>query len=328
MSWLTQTWYQIHPIRWLLLPFSLIYQLIIALRILCYRIGLFKRYHLPVPVIVVGNITVGGTGKTPTVIWLAKQLQQAGYQPGIISRGYGGKAEKYPQWVEADSDPTIVGDEPVIISRQTACPMAVSPNRVEAARLLIDNKNCDIIISDDGLQHYALARDIEMVIVDGLRFFGNHLCLPAGPLREPLVRLGRADYVVLNGGPKESQYKMLLNPGQVINVADPTITRSINEFEEKKVHGIAAIGHPDRFFSYLTSHRLKLTTHHFSDHHQFTAEDLAFDDGLDIIMTEKDAVKCQPFATNRMWYIPVQAAISGDLEHAIINQLTGKTAHG
>lgn len=328
MKWLARTWYLPHPIRWVLLPLSLSYQLIIALRTLCYRTGIFKQHKLSVPVIVVGNITVGGTGKTPTVIWLAKQLQKAGYKPGIISRGYGGKAEHYPQWVEADSDPKVVGDEPVLIQRRTGCPMAVSPKRVEAAQQLVDDKGCDIIISDDGLQHYALGRDIEIAVVDGQRFFGNRYCLPAGPLREPLTRLHQVDFVILNGGPSVSKYKMLLEPGLVTNIADPEISHDIEQFKEKIVHGVAGIGHPERFFSFLSSKELNVMPHPFADHYQFVANDLNFNDGRDIIMTEKDAVKCQGFANDKMWFLPVQASISGDLEQELITKLTGNNSDG
>lgn len=328
MKWLTDSWYRPQPIRFLLLPFSLTYQFIIACRVLAYRTGLFTRHKLGVPVIVIGNITIGGTGKTPVVIWLAKQLKQAGYKPGIISRGYGGKAPHYPYLVQPDSDARIVGDEPVIISQHTGCPMAVSPSRADAGQLLIDQYDCNIIISDDGLQHYALDRDIEIAVVDGVRFFGNHYCLPSGPLREPLSRLRNVDFVILNGGPKESHYKMLLEAGPLINLVDAGNTKTIADFHNQAVHCIAGIGNPERFFSYLASHELILETHDFADHHDFSAVDLNFSDDKAIIMTEKDAVKCRAFANDKMWYIPVEASISGELEQHILTKLVGSKPHG
>ena len=328
MKWLTDSWYKPRAIRFLLLPFSLLYQLVIALRRLAYQCDLLKQHQLSVPVIIVGNITVGGTGKTPTVIWLAAQLKQAGYKPGIISRGYGGHADSYPQAVRHNSDPLIVGDEPVIISQQTNCPMAVSPKRVEAAQYLIKEHHCDVIISDDGLQHYALARDIEIAVVDGFRGFGNHYCLPAGPLREPINRLRSVDFTISNGGNSHANYVMTLNPGPVISVADKTVQQSLSDFGDQTVHSIAGIGHPDRFFNYLRESGLNIEPHYFVDHHHFKAIDLHFNDKQPILMTEKDAIKCRGFATDDMWYIPVKASINNNLEQHILTQLAGIQHHG
>lgn len=328
MKWLTDSWYEYQIIRFLLLPFSILYQIAIALRRLAYRLKFFKQHHLEVPVIIVGNISVGGTGKTPAVIWLATQLKQAGYKPGIISRGYGGHSEHYPHEVKPNSEPKIVGDEPIIISQQTGCPMAVAPKRVEAAEYLLKNYNCDVIISDDGLQHYALARDIEIVVVDGIRLFGNRYCLPAGPLREPIPRLREVDFVILNGGSSQSQYIMTLNPGQVINVADAAIQRPLDAFKGIAVHAIAGIGHPERFFDYLRESGLMIEPHYFIDHHYFKAIDLHFGDSHPILMTEKDAIKCRAFATDNMWYIPVKASINNNLEQHILTKLAGISNHG
>jgi len=328
MKWLTDSWYQRKPIRLLLLPFSILYQLVIALRQLAYKTGLFKQQGVTVPVIIIGNITVGGTGKTPVVIWLAEQLKQAGYKPGIISRGYGGHADSYPQPVRPTSDPSIVGDEPVIISQQTDCPMAVSPKRVEAAQYLIDSHRCDVIISDDGLQHYALARDIEIAVVDGMRLFGNHYCLPAGPLREPIVRLRTVDFIIFNGSHSGADYVMTLNPGPVINVADNRVRKDLADFGLQTVHSIAGIGHPERFFNYLRDAGLNITPHPFADHHRFRAIDLHFNDTNPILMTEKDAIKCRAFATDNMWYIPVKASIDNHLADHILSKLAGILSHG
>lgn len=330
MKWLTDSWYTSDHqwLRLFLVPLSLIYQFIIALRLLAYRLGLFKQTRLPIPVIIVGNITVGGTGKTPAVIWLANQLKHAGYQPGIISRGYGGQASHYPQFVTAESDPAIVGDEPVLISQQTQCPMVVSPKRVEAAQQLIQHHHCDIIISDDGLQHYALARDIELVIIDGQRGFGNRYCLPAGPLREPISRLNKVDFIVLNGGQSHQHHIMALEAGPVINVAQNHSQTTLATLQNQPVHAIAGIGHPERFFHYLRQQGINITPHYFADHHRFQASDLHFNDDKPILMTEKDAIKCRPFATDNMWYIPVKATIDKQLADRILTQLAGQQSHG
>lgn len=321
MEWLVNSWYKPQPIRWLLSPLSLLYRIVITLRKALYKAGIFKQTKLTVPVIIVGNISVGGTGKTPFVIWLAMQLQQAGFKPGIISRGYGGKAETYPQSVTPDSDPRIVGDEPIIITRQTACPMVVSPNRVEAGQQLLQQHDCDIIISDDGLQHYALGRDIEIIVVDGQRLFGNQYCLPAGPLREPLSRLNDIDFVVHNTPRDTAAYGMHLQQGQAINLPDPTLTKPLAEFNAQTVHAIAGIGNPNRFFDQLSKQGLTLTPHPFADHHPYQANDLQFNDDKPILMTEKDAVKCTHFAHKNMWYIPIEASISGKLAPLIIEKL-------
>lgn len=327
-QWLINSWYQPQPIRWLLWPLSLLYQAILQFRKGLFRLSILKQRHLPVPVIIVGNITIGGTGKTPFVIWLAKQLQQAGYRPGIISRGYGGKAETYPQSVTPDSDPAIVGDEPIIISRHTKCPMVVAPDRFAAGKILLQHYDCNIIISDDGLQHYALGRDIEIVIVDGQRQFGNQLCLPAGPLREPISRLQNVDFIVENQGSADANYTMILSQLNAVNLADPTKTQTLLSFTGQCVHAIAGIGHPQRFFDQLTAQGLHVISHAFDDHHFFQPIDLDFKDDKPIIMTEKDAVKCQRFAGNNTWYIPIEATISGKLDQHILQKLAGITPNG
>ncbi len=320
MKWLLTSWYQPHPIRWLLWPLSALYCSVIWCRKQAYHFGLFKQTKISVPIIVIGNISVGGTGKTPCVIWLAKQLKQAGYRPGIISRGYGSQAKNYPQNVTPTSDPILVGDEPVIISRHTQCPMAISPNRVEAAEYLLEHYDCNIIIADDGLQHTALGRDIEIIVVDDERLFGNGLCLPAGPLREPLSRLKTVNFIVYNGG-NSNKFNMTLTQVNAINLLDPSITKTVADFSNEPVHAIAGIGHPERFFNQLSTSGLTIQSHPFSDHHHFQQRDLAFENAAAILMTEKDAVKCQAFATENMWFIAIEASISGKLEQKIINLL-------
>ena len=201
--------------------------------------------------------------------------------------------------------------------------MAVSPKRFDAAQFLLENHDCNVIISDDGLQHYALARDIEIVVVDGLRLFGNRYCLPAGPLREPIIRLRTVDFVIINGGNNASQYVMTLNPGNVINVADGAVQKSLDNFKGETVHAVAGIGHPERFFDYLSDSGLIVEPHYFIDHHHFKAIDLHFDDDHPIIMTEKDAIKCRAFATDNMWYIPIRATVNNDLDQHILTKLAG-----
>lgn len=328
IKWLIRTWYQPHPVRWFLSPLSAIYRITIWLRRQCYRLGFFKQQYLAVPVIIVGNISVGGTGKTPFVIWLTKQLQHAGFRPGIISRGYGGHAKSYPQLVLPAGDPAIVGDEPIIISRHTHCPVVVAPNRLAAGQMLLQQHDCNIIIADDGLQHYALGRDIEIVLVDNDRLFGNSYCLPAGPLREPLSRLEHVDFIVHNGGESSDHCHMTLSQSTAINLLDSTKHKDISGFTGQTVHAVAGIGNPDRFFNQLTEQGLSIEPHSFIDHHVFHSVDLNFNDENPILMTEKDAVKCQHFATKDMWVIPIEATISGKLDQQLLQTIAGLPSHG
>ncbi|WP_438969960.1 tetraacyldisaccharide 4'-kinase [Methylophaga sp.] len=321
MKWLTDSWYQKHPLRWLLLPLSFLYRLIILFRKQAYQRDILTRHKMPVPVIIVGNISVGGTGKTPFVIWLAEQLQLAGFHPGIISRGYGSKAPAYPFEVKADSDVREAGDEPLLISRRTACPVVIDPNRSQAAVHLLSRHHCDVLISDDGLQHYALQRDIEITLVDSERRFGNKLCLPAGPLREPMSRLKAVDFVVHNGDGSSQLYQMQLNADAWINLKDPEKRLPVNAFAEKEVHAIAGIGNPQRFFDRLCEHKIIVHPHAFVDHHAYRVQDLNFGDDLPLLMTEKDAVKCLSFAQENYWYLPVSAHIDASLLKAIIDKL-------
>jgi tetraacyldisaccharide 4'-kinase len=327
-KWLSESWYKPHAIRWLLSPLSGLYRLVSFVRKQCYFLGLLKQHRVPVPVIIVGNISVGGTGKTPFVIYLIQRLQQQGFKPGVISRGYGGHSDNYPITVSNNSDPAIVGDEPVIIARQTNCPVVVSPTRVSAASFLLEHNDCDLIVSDDGLQHYALARDIEIVLVDEQRQFGNQYCLPAGPLREPLSRLQDVDFIVYNGGSNDTAFNMSLSASDAVNLSDFNVTKSIADFQGQEVHAIAGIGNPKRFFNQLTQMGIYVIPHEFADHHVFVKQDLEFNDNKTILMTEKDAVKCQFFAKNEMWFIPVETTVSGNLDQLIIQQLTGSHPHG
>lgn len=268
---------------------------------------------LSVPVIVVGNITVGGVGKTPVVLALVKHLQQAGYKPGIISRGYQGRSDHYPLVVTESTAPKIAGDEPVLLAKLSGCPVVVDPNRPAAAQNLSDNFDVDIILSDDGLQHYPLARDIEIVVIDGERGLGNEHCLPSGPLREPVSRLYEVDGILVNGGDYscEASHRFKLVPSDILSLKGTTAN-----ITEKRVHGIAAIGNPDRFFNTLRALGFDVIEHPFPDHHHFTPEDFFFDDALPILMTAKDAVKCQTIDLNNGYYLPVEA----ELPHEFLQQ--------
>ena len=272
-----------------------------------------RERKLRVPVIVVGNIAVGGTGKTPFTIWLVERLREWGWKPGVISRGYGGKAKSWPQPVSPDSDPALVGDEPVMIAQRTGCPVSVGPDRPVTARALLSYADIDILVSDDGLQHYRLARDAEIVVVDATRGLGNGALLPAGPLREGPERLKEVDLVVANGTgwttPAGSQVTMRLVPGAARSL-DGHAVKPLTEFAGQTVHAVAGIGNPARFFSMLTRENIRLTMHPFPDHHPFRPEDFTFDDGQPVLMTEKDAVKCRAFAKPNWWVVPVEAQIA------------------
>lgn len=321
-QWLVNGWYRRSPWLLLLTPLSLLYRITITLRHLLYRAGLLKTHRLPVPVIVVGNLAVGGTGKTPLVAWLAEYLAQAGHRPGIVSRGYGGQASHWPQQVRPDSDPAMVGDEAVLLARNSGCPMAVGPDRVAAARSLLEYSDCDLILSDDGLQHYALQRDIEIAVIDGVRRFGNGFCLPAGPLREPVKRLARADLVVVNGLGNRDEYPMQMRLSGVRELQGGGAARDLQSFRGQSVHAVAGIGNPQRFFAALRQAGLRLDEHVFPDHHPFTPEDLEFGDNRPVIMTEKDAVKCRDFGLRNGWYAPVTIEMPREFAARVSTLLT------
>ncbi len=273
------------------------------------------------PVIVVGNISVGGTGKTPLVIWLATVLEDNGYRPGVISRGYGGRASVWPQLVTSDSDPALVGDEPILIARRTRCPIAVAPRRNAAARALLEAHGCDVLISDDGLQHYGLLRDIEIAVIAGERGLGNGWCLPAGPLREPPSRLREVDFVVTQGRVLDGSLVMRLHGEQALNLLDPCVVQPLEAFAGRRIHAVAGIGNPKRFFDDLARIGLELNAHPFPDHHRFTAADLEFGDEHPVLMTEKDAVKCRAFAKAHHWYVPVTAQPDERLAQGLLARL-------
>lgn len=320
-DWLTNSWYRPSLISQLLRPISWLYRCITWIRRQAYRYGLLRQYKLTVPVIVVGNISVGGSGKTPFVIWLSQYLQSQGWRPGIISRGYGGKAQHYPCKVGPESLACEVGDEPLLLHQRTGFPVVVAPDRVAAGRQLLAENACNVILTDDGLQHYRLKRDLEIVIIDAKRGLGNQLCLPAGPLREPLSRLKTVDFTVFHGEPDPERLTMQLRIERAIQLQNNRMVKTLSEFAETPVYAVAGIGHPQRFFEQLQQSGLTIIPHAFDDHHAYTETDFKFAKSYPILMTEKDAVKCQAFATQNMWYVPAQAELSPALGPAIDKKL-------
>lgn len=307
---LEQVWYGDDKLGLVLTPLSWVYRFGIAARKIAYGSGLIPVKRFAVPVIVIGNITVGGTGKTPLTIWLANYLRENGHRPGIVSRGYGVRGSTRPQQVRPDSNPALVGDEPVLMARRTHCPVAVAANRVQAVQGLLEHYDIDVIISDDGLQHLQLHRDLEIVVIDGDRRFGNGRCLPAGPLREPPGRLQSVDLVVANGQAGKGEHLMEYVSGDLCSLSRPGERLEIQSLRGRTVHAVAGIGNPSRFISALRRSGLDVIKHIFPDHHPFVKADLDFGDDLPVVMTEKDAVKCESFAPNRCWYLPVQAKLA------------------
>jgi len=361
-------WYQNHWWTRLLLPVSWLFRGVASVR---------RRLHLSgqqtqtqrhpqthkqtpsasrprVPIMVIGNITLGGTGKTPLLIALVKKLQAAGWQPGVVSRGYGGHAKSYPLQVSAQTSPQEAGDEPVLIARETGCPVMVAPNRLDATQALLAQTSCNVVLSDDGLQHYKLPRDLEIVVIDGSRGLGNGLCLPAGPLREPPSRLNLVDWLIINGGeldkPLGSSTAGFLAPGfSASSFSKPVLimslkpislhqlgsnkTLAVDHFPQgSQVHAVAGIGNPERFFQ--TLHQglgLNVIKHSFADHHYFSESDLDFSDNLPVIMTAKDAVKCQALlqlrsllpgsSQDNLWYLAVSAELPDEFYRDVFDRL-------
>ncbi len=303
------SWYEKSLLSWVMWPLSGLYQAAMSARYFLYYSGIKKTVRFPVPVLIVGNITVGGTGKTPLTIALANWLKQQGKRPGIVSRGYGGSDINSPQIVKSDSDPKRVGDEAVFMAQATGCPLVVAKRRPQAVAKLLQDYPCDIIISDDGLQHLALGRDLEIAVMDGMRRLGNGFCLPAGPLREPSQRLQTVDFIVCNGQGKPGEWSMTLIPKEIYQLKDPTQKLSIEKLKDKTVHAIAGIGNPERFFLTLQGLGLNIIPHAFPDHYRFKKQDLDFGSESIIIMTEKDGVKCRSFADNNHWALQVRAEL-------------------
>lgn len=330
-KWLTRQWYDEGSGATFLQPLAWLYRAILCARQLMYRSGWLKSYRLERPVIVVGNITVGGTGKTPLVAWIAQLLTAQGFRVAIVSRGYGANAS-IPRAVTQGADWRQFGDEPVLLAHRTGCPVFVCADRVAAAREAIA-AGAEVIISDDGLQHLRLQRDVEIAVIDGARGLGNGRLLPAGPLREDRRRLRSVDLIVINGvadsrllteiasthGP--APQTMHLVAGAAVPVAGSGAACPLGVFRGRHVHAVAGIGNPERFFRMLRDLGIQTIDHPFPDHHPFSKADLAFADDLPILMTEKDAVRCTGFADQRMWYVPVTAELSDCVGRQLLDRL-------
>lgn len=327
MSALERAWYKPRSWALALLPLSYLFRGVASSR----RAYLQRRYQatpFAVPVVVVGNIAVGGTGKTPLIIRLVHSLQAEGIRPGIVSRGYGGQPSKLPRKVNADSSAQELGDEPVLIAREANCPVVVDSDRVAAVQYLIEEFDVDVVLSDDGLQHYRMHRDLEIAVLDARRGLGNGQCLPAGPLREPPERLQDVDFIVLNGGADSgSSFVPASSSTSAIRMTlQPTFFRHLRSGQRvaangwtgsRSVHAVAGIGNPERFSTTLAALGLEPQLHRFPDHHPFTQADLEFDDDLPVVMTSKDAVKCEAFAPDNVWVLEVAADVDPSLAQAI-----------
>lgn len=316
-AWLQSVWYGRSRWAWFLWPLSLIFAFASGIRRIAFRAGVLRRVRISQPVIVVGNITVGGTGKTPLVIWLAQQLVKRGYRPAVITRGYGGASKSWPVEVTGDSDPALVGDEAVLLARRSGAPVVAGPDRVASARQAIA-RGANVVISDDGLQHYRLARDFEIAVVDGTRSLGNGMLLPAGPLRESRSRLDSVDVVAVTVrldqsslDPELIRYKPVIVQ-RVIREAHAlrkTEIRLLSSFAARPVHAIAGIGHPETFFAALRAYGMDVDGRPLRDHASLKKADLTFNDNAPVFMTEKDAVKCRALADERCWAVPLQVEV-------------------
>lgn len=320
--WIHRVWYENARLGWVLLPLSGLYWLLSGCRRLLYKSGVLRTHYAPVPVIVVGNITAGGTGKTPTVIWLTQLLSERGYRPGVVSRGYGGSKSKSPMRVDANSDASVVGDEPVLLARRSNVPVVVDADRVRAATMLVED-GVDIIVTDDGLQHYRLGRDYEICVIDGSRGLGNRRLLPAGPLRESAERLIDIDQLLVNGRMAADQEASVAEQNAIrfelvateVSRLNGSLTRPIERFAGKTVHAVAGIGNPTRFFDLLRAHRIQVIEHAYVDHAALSKSDLDFGDDFEVFMTEKDAVKLGRSVADKFWLVPVELQI--DPVHAL-----------
>ncbi|HHL2825886.1 TPA: tetraacyldisaccharide 4'-kinase [Citrobacter murliniae] len=323
---IARIWSGESPLWRLLLPLSWLYGLVSGGIRLCYTLGLKRAWRAPVPVVVVGNLTAGGNGKTPVVIWLVEQLQQRGVRVGVVSRGYGGKAQAYPLLLTTETTTAEAGDEPVLIFQRTGVPVAVSPVRTDAVKAILARHDVQIIVTDDGLQHYRLARDVEIVVIDGERRFGNGWWLPAGPMRERAGRLKSVDAMIVNGGtPLPGEIPMCLEPGLAVNLR--TGERR-NVAQLPNIVAMAGIGHPPRFFATLEACGARpQKCIALADHQSLTYSDVSVLSGEDqtLVMTEKDAVKCRAFADDNWWYLPVDAHLSGEQPGVLLDKLTSLT---
>jgi tetraacyldisaccharide 4'-kinase len=316
-------WYRRGAIAWLLWPASLAFGVLVLVRRILYKLRILGSRHPGIPVIVVGNVTVGGTGKTPLVIWIAEFLKAKGWRPGIVSRGYGAKVAA-PRAATIADEAAQVGDEPILLSRRSGCPVWVGADRLAViAALRAANPDVNVLVLDDGLQHYRLRRDLEIAVLDG-RGVGNGFLLPAGPLREPKWRLRTVDAVVANGAARKEDFTMLLAGDELHRMTDARERRPLESFAGQKVHAVAGIGDPKRFFLQLGAAGLKVIPHPFPDHHAFKPNDLDFGDGLPVLMTEKDAVKLRHAARPEWWVLPVTARLDAAFGDWLLRHLAAE----
>jgi tetraacyldisaccharide 4'-kinase len=334
--WLSELWYRESAGLSLLQPLAWLYGLVIRCRRHAYASGLLRTFRAGKPVIVVGNLTVGGTGKTPLVAWLAGQLSASGLKVGIVSRGYG-RTVRTPQVVHAGSNWADVGDEPFLLRQLTGCDTVVAQDRFAGVQELVA-RGADVVIADDGLQHLRLARDCEIVVMDGARGFGNGRLLPAGPLREPAAQARRASIVVVNGVPEHASLlsgeeklaptvlQMTLFGGEAYRLDGVAGPQPLEHFKGKRVHAVAGIGNPGRFFRDLRVLGIDVIEHAFADHHAFVATDLSFPDSLPVLMTQKDAVRCRSLAAERLWYVPVVARFADAQARELLDHVVRKLA--
>ena len=322
-AWFNRIWYERVAPPWWLMPMSLAYGAVSGSRRYLYAKHLRRSTRIARPVVVVGNLTVGGTGKTPLVCWLVARLGELGFTPGIVTRGYGGSSGGV-RMVDASDDPTVVGDESILLAQRTGAPVAVGRDRPAAAQLLV-GAGCDVIVSDDGLQHYALARDCELVVIDGDRRFGNGWLLPAGPLRETRSRLAVADAIVVNGGRAllEGAFSMRLEAKTAVALCDGRVL-PLKDFAGMQVHAVAGIGNPERFFNLLRANGIGVLGHPLADHARLGPRDIQFPDEKPVLMTEKDAVKCRTAAGAHHWYVPVSASFESGEAQMLLEVVTAK----
>lgn len=335
MKALEQAWYKSNRMVWLLLPLSWLYCLISFVRRKLYKLNIKKSYSAAVPVVVVGNIVVGGSGKTPLLISLCEYLLDKGYKPGVVSRGYGGSFSGVKQLADDDSA-ELVGDEPLMIRQRTKVPLVVSADRVAAVEYLLANNPCDIVLSDDGLQHYRMRRDFEIAVVDAGRGLGNGFCLPAGPLRETASRLNEVDLVVFNGASADTEgdfpgqknvtakchYKLeIVELSRLDGSESLSLEAFVADFSDRPIHAVAGIGNPSRFFTQMKNTGLTLHEHSFSDHHHYQQQDFTGWQQASIIMTEKDAVKCHHLLLPDSWQVIVRADMSESLRSQLATRL-------
>lgn len=327
MKSLDHYWYTPSFISWLLLPLSWLYCLVVFIRRKLYRLNILKSYRARKPIVVVGNIVVGGSGKTPLLLSLCDYVQKKGYRPGVVSRGYGGNITGVKQVSEQDSA-DVVGDEPLMIFQRSKLPVVVGADRVAAIDYLLEHNDCDIVFSDDGLQHYRMQRDLEIAVIDSERGLGNGFCLPAGPLRERRTRLQEVDIIVYNGaGPDtEDRCTYSLQPVNLTKLGGEE-NRLLASLEHKPVHAIAGIGNPVRFFKQLSQTGAVITEHAFPDHHSYKQEDFSGWDDACIVMTEKDAVKCGKLVLADAWVAKVDVEFSAMLEAQLASSLSPLLMH-